>query len=140
MMACVTTSQNRFFRLLNRYINMADVRPILLSTLAALDKIHAQGKLLNTRELDSYENIRFNSNCQFLRLPPPRGSRRDASSGAGHGSVPHSSRLTMFVKRSETNDASIAVRAAASSTCSPTSFERPYVSWGSAPCSSSTGR
>lgn len=49
---------------------MADVRPILLSALVALDKIHAQGKLLNTRELDSYENIRFNSNCQVCFVDP----------------------------------------------------------------------
>lgn len=43
---------------------MADVRPILLSTLAALDKLHSQDKLLNTKELDAIENIRFNSKCQ----------------------------------------------------------------------------
>ena len=43
---------------------MADIRPILLSTLAALDKIHSQSRLLNTKELDTYENIRFNSKCQ----------------------------------------------------------------------------
>ena len=40
---------------------MADIRPILLSTLAALDKIHSQDRLLNTKELDTFENIRFNS-------------------------------------------------------------------------------
>ena len=49
---------------LNNNYNMADIRPILLSTLAALDKIHSQSRLLNTKELDTYENIRFNSNCQ----------------------------------------------------------------------------
>ena len=49
---------------------MPDVRPILLSTLAALDKIHAQDKLLNTRELDAYENIRFTSKGQVCFVNP----------------------------------------------------------------------
>ena len=49
---------------------MADIRPILLSTLAALDKIHSQDKLLNTRELDAYENIRIDSKCQVCFVDP----------------------------------------------------------------------
>ena len=63
-----------------------------------------------------------------------------AADGAGHGSDDQRSRLTMFVKRSETKLVLVAVRAADSSTSSPSNFDSPYVSIGIAPCSSSTGR
>ena len=62
------------------------------------------------------------SSCVYAHTTNVRGS---AAVGAGHGSVCHSSRLTMLVNRRLTKLVLNAVRAAVSRTCSPTSLESP---------------